>query len=343
MSKFDVKIEDYKDDKSVIILNLSGFLDTEGAYSLESIIAPLIERGTDKLLCMMDEVDFIASTGMGVLLSNSKNIREFGGDLVLTGLNENVLDIFKSLDILDFFSIYTTKSEGLEYLTNIELGPPEVKRDKRLMDLIGEILTGELNKPELNALQVAIQFSQIPDDEQLTMKDEPVSSEDISNIAISHMRFLHKIYKYIPHAYKANLPVKEILNELYNYMDISDIFFYLLHSGKGISIGDGEISDFDFSSNPELIEFLRKEKNVMNIYEIQKFSGKEHLSLAVMGCEIIIPIIVGETTIGFIFLGSKELGAEYSSFDITLFEVLSKFISNIIQIYKLCSKIKKKQ
>ena len=54
-----------------------------------------IERGERKFLVDFSQTGYIDSSGLGVLVSLSKKIREHGGELRLTNLNEDLKTLFE--------------------------------------------------------------------------------------------------------------------------------------------------------------------------------------------------------------------------------------------------------
>jgi anti-anti-sigma factor len=340
MNTLDINIDKYKEDESLFIINLSGILDADGAYSLDSILEPLIERGSVNLVCRMDGVNFISSTGMGVLLSNTKNIRELGGEMVITGVNDILLDIFKSLDLLNFFTIYPSINESIEYFKEKTRDKVETTTKQSFMDLVTNILSGEFDKSQLKALEVAIEYRKMPEDEQfLPFKKSPSTefTEEITN----HIQFINKLFMYFAEIYKGKLPLKGILRDIKEYLSITDLYF-LSHSGKGISIGSGNIASFEFSKNRPLINKLKQSNVVVNINDAGETLKAESLRLALMGCEIVVPVNLNKKVIGLLFLGSKQLGAEYSNIDIVFLKALANLISQIIHSFHTYKRLKEK-
>jgi anti-anti-sigma factor len=72
-----------------------------------------------KVVLDMSEVDFIDSSGLGVILSCYRHINAAGGDMRLCCLNEQVRTLFELVRIHRVFDIYNTREEALGSFTQL--------------------------------------------------------------------------------------------------------------------------------------------------------------------------------------------------------------------------------
>ena len=72
-----------------------------------------LDGGTHKFVIDFTKTGYIDSSGLGVLVSLSKKIREQGGDLRLAGLNEDLQTLFELTKLDTLFSIAKTPEEAL--------------------------------------------------------------------------------------------------------------------------------------------------------------------------------------------------------------------------------------
>jgi len=63
-----------------------------------------------------DQTGYIDSSGLGVLVSLSKKIREQGGELRLAGLNEDLRTLFELTKLDTLFKIAGSRAEALKGL-----------------------------------------------------------------------------------------------------------------------------------------------------------------------------------------------------------------------------------
>ena len=86
----------------VKVLAIQGHLDTNTSPDAESAINALIDSGTQKLLVNFEELEYISSAGLRVLLATAKKLKSSSGDLKICCLNETVQEVF---DISGFSTI----------------------------------------------------------------------------------------------------------------------------------------------------------------------------------------------------------------------------------------------
>lgn len=85
------------------VLDLNGELDAHTASQLEDSLKSLIEQNNHQIIVNFDELDYIASAGLGVFMAYIEDVRELGGDIKLTNMNEKVYNVF---DLLGFPTLY---------------------------------------------------------------------------------------------------------------------------------------------------------------------------------------------------------------------------------------------
>ena len=78
----------------VTIVTASGELDAHAAPALEAVVGPLSQRDGCDLVVDLSAVAFIDSTGLGVLVSTLKHVRESDGRLEVVVATPRVLKVF---------------------------------------------------------------------------------------------------------------------------------------------------------------------------------------------------------------------------------------------------------
>lgn len=89
-------------------------LDAHNSPELNEQILKLLNSGENKLIIDLDEVYFVDSSGLGVLLSGFKNAASHDGSFVLTGLQTQVRSMFELTRLHRVFTISPTLKEALE-------------------------------------------------------------------------------------------------------------------------------------------------------------------------------------------------------------------------------------
>ena len=93
-----------KDD--VTLIEVGGQLIVGNRQLLKQQVLEQLERGDRKFILDFSKTDYIDSSGLGVLVTLSKKIREQGGQLSLVSLSEDLRTLFEltELDTLFIFS-----------------------------------------------------------------------------------------------------------------------------------------------------------------------------------------------------------------------------------------------
>lgn len=81
-------------------LSLSGELTGEGVYLLKQAIEPLFISPTPPHLELkMDDIRYMDSSGVGIIIAIIQRMRDSGGKLEIHGLSEVGRDLFKILKL----------------------------------------------------------------------------------------------------------------------------------------------------------------------------------------------------------------------------------------------------
>lgn len=82
--------------ENVLIIRLTGELDHHEATILREAWQNKLHEGTVKhVILNLEEVTFMDSSGIGVLLGRYKEILELGGELVICSVNPSIKRIFE--------------------------------------------------------------------------------------------------------------------------------------------------------------------------------------------------------------------------------------------------------
>lgn len=102
-----------RDDGEITIVNVDGELIVGNRQELKANVLDRLERGDRKFLIDFSDSSYIDSSGLGVLVSLSKKIREAGGALRLAGLNEDLRTLFELTKLDTLFQIADTRAAAL--------------------------------------------------------------------------------------------------------------------------------------------------------------------------------------------------------------------------------------
>ena len=103
-----------KDPKGVLVLEVDGQLIVGNRQEFKQKILDALEGGERRFLVDFTRTGYIDSSGLGVLVSLSKKIRDEGGELRLAGLNEDLRTLFELTKLDTLFTISDSAADALK-------------------------------------------------------------------------------------------------------------------------------------------------------------------------------------------------------------------------------------
>ena len=97
----------------VVVVEVDGQLIVGNRQELKQKVLDALEAGDKKFLIDFSKTGYIDSSGLGVLVSLSKKIRDEGGDLRVAGLNDDLKTLFELTKLDTLFAITDSASEAL--------------------------------------------------------------------------------------------------------------------------------------------------------------------------------------------------------------------------------------
>ncbi|MGH7560368.1 MAG: STAS domain-containing protein [Gemmatimonadales bacterium] len=97
----------------VAIVRIDGQLIVGNRQELKAMVQDGLDRGERKFLIDCTQTGYIDSSGLGVLVSLAKRVRELGGELRIAGLNEDLRSLFELTKLDSLFHISPTSEEAL--------------------------------------------------------------------------------------------------------------------------------------------------------------------------------------------------------------------------------------
>jgi anti-sigma B factor antagonist len=95
------------------VITLAGSLDIDTASQFASKIDAVLESGVKIIVCNVNELSYIASAGLGVMISANETLKKRDGALKLSQMNEKILKIFTILGFNTLFDMYNSDKEAL--------------------------------------------------------------------------------------------------------------------------------------------------------------------------------------------------------------------------------------
>ena len=108
----DLKLGHYDKD-GIEVIDVQGEIDMYTAPRLRELLIDLVSKGSYQLVVNLDEVGFLDSTGLGVLVGGLRRVRAHDGSLDLVCTREPILKIFRITGLTEVFGIYETVDQAI--------------------------------------------------------------------------------------------------------------------------------------------------------------------------------------------------------------------------------------
>ncbi len=84
-----------RDVGDAVVVEVGGEVDVFTAPALDETLSGLVAEGRTALVIDLTGVDFLDSTGLGVLVKALKRVREHGGRLAVVATEERICKVFR--------------------------------------------------------------------------------------------------------------------------------------------------------------------------------------------------------------------------------------------------------
>ena len=95
------------------VLDVGGEIDVYTAPKLREKLIELVSDGAYHLIVDLEKVDFLDSTGLGVLVGGLKRVRNHDGSLQLVCTQEKILKIFRITGLTKVFPIHASVADAM--------------------------------------------------------------------------------------------------------------------------------------------------------------------------------------------------------------------------------------
>ena len=108
----DLSLETRQENDRTVI-EVGGEIDVYTAPKLRERIIELVDEGQYHLVVDLEKVEFLDSTGLGVLVGGLKRVRGHDGSLQLVCTQERLLEIFRITGLAKVFVIHDSSDGAL--------------------------------------------------------------------------------------------------------------------------------------------------------------------------------------------------------------------------------------
>jgi anti-sigma B factor antagonist len=95
------------------VLEVAGEIDVYTAPKLREKLIELVNEGSYHLVVDLEKVDFLDSTGLGVLVGGLKRVRNHDGSLELVCTQDKILKIFRITGLTKVFPIHDSVEDAI--------------------------------------------------------------------------------------------------------------------------------------------------------------------------------------------------------------------------------------
>ena len=95
------------------VVEVGGEIDVATAPRLREQLITLVNEQRYRIIVSLEAVDFIDSTGLGVLISGLKRVRTHDGEFALVCTEPRILKVFEITGLLAVFPVFGTLDEAV--------------------------------------------------------------------------------------------------------------------------------------------------------------------------------------------------------------------------------------
>lgn len=104
---------DVQEREGYAVLRVRGEVDVYTAPKFRERLIELVSEGRHRIIVDLEGVDFLDSTGLGVLVGGLKRLRSHDGDLLLVCTQSRILKVFEITGLTKVFAIFDSVDDAI--------------------------------------------------------------------------------------------------------------------------------------------------------------------------------------------------------------------------------------
>lgn len=100
-------------EKNILVVSAKGRIDAVTAPEFENSLSDLIAKGENTFLINFNNLDYISSAGLRSILATAKKLKEKRGEIIFSGLQGSVKEVFNIAGFYSIFKIFDTDKDAL--------------------------------------------------------------------------------------------------------------------------------------------------------------------------------------------------------------------------------------
>jgi len=97
----------------VAVLLPAGFINAHTVREFEEALEGLVQDGRYVILLNCKDLSYISSAGLGAIMGLIETVREHGGDILLSNLQDNVFAIFDTLGFTQLYRVFNDEEQAM--------------------------------------------------------------------------------------------------------------------------------------------------------------------------------------------------------------------------------------
>jgi len=106
-----------KEESGIVTISIKGRMDADTAPEAEKTVNSILKGDSNRLLFDLEQLEYLSSAGLRVLLSAAKELKRREGKIVLCSLNEFVKEIFEVSGFESLIPISDSVESGKKVLS----------------------------------------------------------------------------------------------------------------------------------------------------------------------------------------------------------------------------------
>ena len=115
-----LKIEKLTSREAIQSFSLGGRLDNKTARELEKALQPALQANPKSIVLRMNELEFISSAGIRVLIETQNTLSAKGGTVLLVDMQPQIQKVLEIIKALPGISVFRNVQEMDDYLETIQ-------------------------------------------------------------------------------------------------------------------------------------------------------------------------------------------------------------------------------
>ena len=95
--------------EGIVVIKLSGqLMGGSDALKINDDLFDLLEKGKNRIVIDLEEVSWVNSSGLGILIGMITRVRKESGDLKLANISEKIREILKVTKLESIFEVHSS-------------------------------------------------------------------------------------------------------------------------------------------------------------------------------------------------------------------------------------------